>query len=451
VKRWRAALLVALLAALSVLLSFSRSTGLLQDSDTKGILTAIREANDPLKWFRGDWPIANHFYRPISALTFEADNALWHDNAHGYAFTNALLCFGCVLLLFWLLRELTDRPWIAAAGAAVFALWHLAPVFFISSAIGVLAWVTLGVGVIRHGRNWRNYAPAFLTLLALSREVLPMRELYGRLIDWIPGRTASTMTVFALLAMAAYARYERLRFKPSPQTITPETPPATRSTEAATQSGAPTPWALLAIVATALALGSYEQAVMLPAVLLVVAFAFRIRGGRPAWTLHGVFWALILAYLALRWQLLPHTASGYQAQQYSSTRTAFWMEMQYLFPPLEGLFGIPITLSSGAIMLLTLEPYTPLFGTAISGTGYWQTRREPVLFLVGWLGAAVAYAPMAWFKLFEHYHYWPMALRSAFTVAMGTVALRLAATAWCPPARSAPPRLHPAPGSRPHL
>jgi len=188
---------------------------------------------------------------------------------------------------------------------------------------------------------------------------------------------------------------------------------------------------------------------MLPAVLLVVAAAFRVRGGRPTWALHGAFWALIVGYLALRWQLLPHIPSGYQAQQYSSTRTAFMMELQYLFPPLIDLIGIPSILSSGAIMLLTTQPYLPLIDLAVVGTGYWQARRETVLFLIGWLGSAVAFAPMAWFKLFEHYHYWPMALRSAFVVAMGAVALRLAATAWCPPARQAPPRLHPAPGSLP--
>lgn len=448
-KRWRAAFLVAFLAALSVLLSFSRSPNLLADSDTKGILAAIREANDPLKWFRGDWPIANHFYRPISALTFEADNALWHDNATGYAFTNALLCFACILLLFWLLRELTDRPWISALGTAVFAIWHLGPMAPVSSAVALAAWVTLGVGVLRHRRAWRSYVPAFLTLLALSRELFPVRPLYGRMIEWIPGRTASTMAVFALLALAAYARYERLRLKPAPQAITPETPPATRNTQSIAEKGKPGPWAIVAIVATALALGSYEQAIMLPAVLLIVAVTFGIRRGRPTWALHGVFWSLILGYLVLRWQLLPHTASGYQSQQYSSTRTAFWMEMEYLFPPLAGLFGLREILSTGAILLLTAQPYAPIIDLAIVGTGYWQARRHTALVLVGWLGSAVAFAPMAWFKLFEHYHYWPMALRASFVVGLGIVSLRLLAIAWCPPVRPAPQRLHPAPGSLP--
>jgi hypothetical protein len=188
---------------------------------------------------------------------------------------------------------------------------------------------------------------------------------------------------------------------------------------------------------------------MLPAVLLIVAVAFRLRGGKPLWALHGVFWTLILGYLALRWQLLSHVASGYQAQQYSSTRTAFWMEMEYVFPPLAGLFALPNILATGAIMLVTAEPYAALADAVIVATGYWQAKRAVGLFLVGWLGSAVAFAPMAWFKLFEHYHYWPMALRSTFVVGMGVVALRLAATAWCPPAQQAPPRLGPAPGSLP--
>lgn len=465
-KRWRAAFLLALLSALPILFAWNRSPALLQDSDTRGILAAIRAADDPLKWFRGDWPIANHFYRPIASLTFEFDNALWHENAAGYGLTNALLCVACVLLLFWTLREITDRPWPSAAGAAIFALWHVGPVGLLSSGIVWAAWMTLVVGVLRHRKDWRRYLPAFLTLLALSTEVLPIRSLQFRMMDWIPGRTASTMAVFCLAATAAYARFERLR-RPPPAFAdpTPETPPATRNTSLEAKSGLAWPWAIVALLAVALALGSYEQAVMLPAVLAVVAIAFRLSsplprvarrggggggcGGGSVWPVQAAFWGLVIAYLGLRWALLPHDVSAYQHQQYSSTSTAFRMESEYLFPPLFGLMGFPEALSLGLVMLLQTEIYAPIIQTIVTGVGYLQTRREPVLALVGYAGSALAFAPMAWFKLFEHYHYWPMAMRAAFAVAMGLVALRLGATAWCPPARPAPPRPRPAPGSLP--
>jgi len=452
VKRWRAAFLLTLLSALPIPFAWNRSPSLLQDSDTKGILGAIRAAHDPLKWFRGDWPIANHFYRPIASLAFEMDNALWRDDAAGYGLTNALLCFACVLLLFWVLREITDRPWPSAAGAATFALWHGSLAYPLATVVGYAAWATLGVGIVRHRAAWRAYVPAFLTLLALSSELLPIRVLSGRMIDWLPGRTASTMAMFALIAMAAYARFERLRRPAAAVAITPETPPATRNTQEAKAASKPGPWAVVAVVATALALGSYEQGVMLPAVLLVVAFAFRLGGARPAWPLHGAFWGLLLGYLALRWNVVPHDVSGYQRQQYSSTRTAFWLEMEYVFPPLQGLFSLPSVFEQGLFTLFNTGqtgPYLPVIQAATVATGYWQARRETALFVVGWLGSAVAFAPMAWFKVFEHYHYWPMALRAGLVVALGSVALRLAASAWSPPVWPAPRRPRPAPGSLP--
>ena len=449
-KRWRAAFLLAFLSALPILFATDRSPALLQDSDTKGILAAIRAAHDPLRWFRGDWPIANHFYRPISSLVFEADNALWGNAAAGYGFTNALLCFACVLALFWALREITDRPWPTASAAVVFSLWHVGPIGRIAELVGDLAWATLVVGAIRHRKDGRRYVPAVLTLFALSSELFPIRPLGARMLDWIPGRTASTMTLFALLAIAAYARFERLRRPPAPPAATtPETPPATRSAVASRAPGRAGPWAVVAVVATALALGAYEQAAMLPAVLVVVALALRAGGARPAWPLHAAFWGLLAVYAGLRWELLPHTVSSYQHQQYSSVRTAFWMEMEYVYPPLAGLFGIPETLSAGWLMLLNLETSLPVVRAVALTTGFWQARKEATLAIVGWAGSAVAYLPMAAFKLFEHYHYWPMAMRSALVVAIGAAGLRLAATAWCPPARPAPPRPRPAPGSLP--
>lgn len=461
-KRWRVAFLLVLLAALPILFHWNRSAALLEDSDTKGILQAIRQADDPLKWFRGDWPIANHFYRPIVSLVFEADNAVWHNDASGYGLTNVLLCFGCVLLLFWALREITDRPWPSAGGAAIFAFWHGNSALLLSDAANYAAWTTLAVGLWRHRSAWRIYLPAFLTLLALSYELLPIRPLEARMIDWIPGRTASTMTAFALIAIAAYARFERLRTPPAgPQAVTPETPPATRSTEAASTPGMPWPWAVVALVATALALGTYEQAVMLPAVLLVVEIAMRSGGRRgkggtapgSGWPVHTVAWGLLFGYLALRWALLPHDASGYQRQQFSSTRTAIWTEMEYVFPPLAGFFGLPAFFNDGVYMLFNTGPtgpYATLYRLVVVGRGYWEARREPTLVLLGWLGSAVAFLPMAWFKLFEHYHYWPMAMRSALVVALGAVSLRLMASVWSPPAWPAPPRFRPAPGSLPH-
>ncbi|RYG37669.1 hypothetical protein EON81_05960, partial [bacterium] len=99
------------IALCGVAVWFSRvgSASLLQDSDTAVLLAKIRERGNPLSWFAGDWPLGNHFYRPVSTLSFELDNALYGNHAEGYGATNALLAIACIAALFWMLRELTDR------------------------------------------------------------------------------------------------------------------------------------------------------------------------------------------------------------------------------------------------------------------------------------------------------------------------------------------------------
>ena len=68
-KRWAPWFLVV--AGLCALLFAGRteSPSLLEDTDTVALLTRLREVRDPMAWFKGDWPLQNHFYRPISTLT----------------------------------------------------------------------------------------------------------------------------------------------------------------------------------------------------------------------------------------------------------------------------------------------------------------------------------------------------------------------------------------------
>ncbi|MBL8040960.1 MAG: hypothetical protein JNM04_06385, partial [Chthonomonas sp.] len=103
---WRLAIAVALVCSLLVLGSQSTSNDLHTDSDTHVMVTKIRERHDPVSWFFGDWPLENHFYRPISALSFELDNALYGDSGRGYFRTNAIIAALSVLALAWLVFEL---------------------------------------------------------------------------------------------------------------------------------------------------------------------------------------------------------------------------------------------------------------------------------------------------------------------------------------------------------
>ncbi len=210
VKRWIGALIAVVLACLAILLNRATSPDLLRDSDTHVLLDTIRQRNAPFSWFGGDWPLQNHFYRPVSTLSFELDNRLYGNNAAGYGLTNALLCIACVLLLFWFLREITDMPAFAGAGAVLFGLQHLGYERWIVEPIYWLALLTGIVGLIRHRLNIRLWLPALLVLLYCVGEISFTGGFGGKTIDWLPGRTATVMTVFALIAMATYARYERL-------------------------------------------------------------------------------------------------------------------------------------------------------------------------------------------------------------------------------------------------
>src|SRR5579862_5644501 len=116
-------LILPLLACLPILLSHCQDPALLQDSDTAYLLTAIRQRNAPFSWFVGDWPLQNHFYRPLPTLAFEIDNRLYGNDPIGYAWTNDLLCVLCVIGLFWLLAEISQSAIWAFAGAALLSLW----------------------------------------------------------------------------------------------------------------------------------------------------------------------------------------------------------------------------------------------------------------------------------------------------------------------------------------
>src|ERR1051326_7696300 len=124
-RRWGIWVFLALLLCVPILLSHSRAADLLTDSDTAFLMKVVRERQAPLSWFTGDWPLGNHFYRPLPTLTFELDNRLYGNNPAGYGWTNAILCALCLLALFWMLSELSASPAWAFAGAAILALWNL--------------------------------------------------------------------------------------------------------------------------------------------------------------------------------------------------------------------------------------------------------------------------------------------------------------------------------------
>lgn len=444
-------LVLTLLACIPILIHRASSPSLLADTDTVALLRAIRERQTPMSWFVTDWPLENHFYRPLPTLTFELDNALYGDWAAGYGLTNAVLAALCVVALFWMLRELFDSPSFGFCGAALFVLWTLDRGELLVLPVVVAALLSVIIGFIRHGLEGSRYLPAAFVLVFLATQVGGVQPLAGRMIEWLPGRTASVMALFALLAMAAYARYERIAASPAPPSplSSMDPPAATRTTTAASSVRVAWIWPILAALCAGASFASYEQAVMLPACLLGIAVVFRLRGRKPHWWLHVGFWVLLGGYLLLRAVILPSETSGYQSQQLRFG-SGVWLDLSdYVLPNAATLPSAWIALELGLFALLTPNVLATLAGVAATVVTAVQTRRNGVTVLAGWALSSLAFLPMAWLKFFAHYHYWPMALRTILVLGVVKVAWDLLSIAACPPTLPAPRRPVPAPGSLP--
>jgi hypothetical protein len=453
-KRWRIWAILALFLCVPILLGHSTNTALLQDSDTAVLLKAVRARHAPLSWFTGDWPLANHFYRPLPTLTFELDNALYGNNPAGYGWTNAILCALCVLALFWFLSEVFRSPPWALAGSALFVIWTFDKGFLLTAPVNWALIPLVVVGLYRHGFKFWRYLPACLVLSFFATELsapeVNARSLQFFMINWLPGRTASVMTLFALMALAAYVRYERARNVQVP-TRAPtalDRPLSTRSGVESTPGHAGW-WLCVTVGALALALASYEQAVMLPGVLFGVAVLLRLKGRRPNWAVHAIFFLLLLGYLALRHAVIPSGVSSYQAQQFRHGPGVIQDLLDYAIPNVMLLPGLYVGLVESAYVLLNTSSIAAIAGVICTATTFVQARRNWQIVLAGWSLSLVAFFPMAWLKPFGHYHYWPMALRTILVLGVAKVAWELISIAACPPALQAPPRPSPAPGSLP--
>lgn len=428
---------------------YNRSAYLLTDSDTAVLLNAIEQRQNPWSWFGGDWPLGNHFYRPISTLVFEFDYAVHGTNAAGFGLTNAVLAALMVLGLFWFLREFTDSPVQATLGSLLFGLWALD----LGPSVSWLGWLLAILGaccVLLPGRGIKRPLAALLLGAYASVELAGVSMLKNRIIDWLPGRTATTMAVFCLLALAAYCRYERLsapRLAGDPPG--PLDPPATKNT--ILRANPPRHawiWAVAALVGLALALGSYEQAVMLPGVLALAALGMRFQRYRVRWVWVGAAFAMLAGYLVLRSQLVPTQVSGYQAQQFRDG-PGLWIDLgSYAMP---ALVWIWLTLPGFHLLMLVLGSiWIGILHSAGNAVAWMRLRFKPPFALFGLAASFVAFLPMAWLKSFDHYDAWPMAMRAILAVSVTAMAAQALASAASRPTLPAPSRRDPAPGSLPH-
>ncbi len=365
------------------------SADLLLDSDTRGLLIGIRERGNALSWFWTDWPIFNHFYRPFPSLAFELDLWLHGSNAAGYGATNAFLVMLCVGLVAWVGAVWFRSPVWGALGAGIFTLWLLPSRMWSPSLI-----VFVVLAYLLAGNRRLLWWQATCLLLLVWIELNPIESLYFRSVGWLPGRTATIMAVFAVFALGAFI--------------------------CAARSGSRgCAWAGLA--STAAALASYEQAVMLPMLFAVFAFAVRKESKLNLWPWVAGSWLVLVAYLALRYQIIPPGVSRYQDQQFR-LGPGVWLSLSaYFTPPLAYWTSLRIAVESGLVPFLVsgapwwaVTQFPAYIGSAVSLT---RQKRWVTPFAL-WAMSSLAFAPMAFLKPFEHYHFFPMALRAMLVVSL---------------------------------
>ncbi|MFM9873842.1 MAG: hypothetical protein ACKVQS_10305 [Fimbriimonadaceae bacterium] len=427
-KRWLPWLIVPLVFSVWVVLIRATGNGLLLDSDTKVLLMNIQERGNPWSWFAGDWPLFNHFYRPISTLFFEMDLRFYGMVGSGFGMTNALICAVCVWLSFWVGRELTDKPLTAALGTLVFGIAHvklaaLSSVFGWIWVLAVLSLFGLFRGKLRD--QWWTVGLAFLGCLFLASLVPGPLDFKTRIVDWLPGRTASVMAIFGLISVASYARFERLTAVGKSFELTSTDLPATKGTVVTRASRFAWIWVVVSALGLVLALGAYEQAVVIPALITGVMILFSLQGRRVHWANLVLFWGILVGYLLLRRVLVPSDVSGYQAQQFRTGGGVINDLILYLAPGLQNWSIFSGSFEVGVLAFLTSIPWVSgalIFGNVTSMVGVWRDRNR-------WLGFGfllmgfVAFLPMGWLKFFAHYHYFPAVFYSLFLVVFGQMVL----------------------------
>lgn len=446
------------LACLAIAL-FCRARGLVPESDrdTFFILSAIKQRANTFSWFTTDWPLQNGFYRPITVLSFAIDIALSRGGLYDYGLSAVFYCALCILAVFWLARELTNSPPVATASALLFALWQTPIEVHWDWICWTLAFLILLVGVARHRLHVARYLPAVLAVAFVATELrgVHLREapsgFYIGVLHWIPSRTATLMTLFALSSMAAYARYLRKGTINSAANISPLDLPATRtSTENTTETKGTILWLIGSFLLALLALGSYEQAVMLPVVLFVVGLIFHFKGHPVKWQWQLVFWAEVLAYLLVRRAILPATISEYANQQLRVGLTALLSELNYVLPCSVYAGGWIKQFALGTTVLMVGLFWSFPLQVASNAAAYIGAFRQNRVVMLMWLCSIFAFLPMAFLKPFSHYHYWAMSLRSIFVVLLIAAVWKMVLSAVSLPAVQAPQRSSPAPGSLPH-
>lgn len=388
-----------------------------ENLDTRTIVARLEQPHSVWRWFTGDWVLGNGFYRPLPSLLYKLDYTLWGRDFLAYKWTNGVLALLCGWLVVGLAWQLSGRLRLALGTGAIFSLWQTG---FLPGVPEWLSWVWLA-GSVAWGwclGDWRKgVLVGTLGATALwelgfipSLPDLHMESFAYRAVGWIPGRTATLMTLFALMSLIAFCRYALTRH---------------------------IGWAILSLLGLLGALGSHEGAVILPLLMALCAVVLKRRGAMfPAWLL-AVSFAILLAYVAFYQHAIPINTE-YHRQRLKRFDTMDLTWLKWLFPP-----AVPMRDQLLLLVDAPLAVFLPGFWESVLCMGSyglalaWLLRQER-LTAVGWLGSLIAYMPLSPVLPLMHYYYLPAAFRAFLIACLLSGLVRVAhrfsqALVACPP------------------
>jgi hypothetical protein len=387
------------------------------DTDTAAMLNAMRDTGGLdgwWLWFTGDWFLHNGFYRPTTCLSLLLDYALYGETGWGYRLTSwvlaVLTALGVYALLLWfarrwlapLLPDETRRRQFALIGAVVLSLQQTGYLHFLQ---GLSAWWLIGLWVLWQGWHtlprtadeWKQWARRYGWRLWLAGGAFfwgwdrLTHSDFGRLIVWVPARTALLSTCLAVWSLWLLLRWGDTG-----------------------RSG----FLLAACLCYAGAVGAYEQPLMLLPVLGVLTFAMRKQWIWRAWVALCLPAAIAAVYLVLRFTLLPAELSGYQQQQLRSSPTIGAIHFIETLAPVLAHVRYWTTVGFSPYLFFFTDAWeTLLAGLAFLGVlaAVWRSWRW-----VGWwlLWQGATYLPMSLLHPFEHYYYLPQVGQNAIDLAL---------------------------------
>ncbi len=390
---WFAVALILLcsLAALSEV----TTTPLAADPDTPDLLKEIRKeltVSGVLGWSVHDWPLRNHFYRPVPAWSLALDSAVYGDWAPGYRITNLVLATAAALMVYWWIALWTRRSELGLVAGLIFQFRQAdmpAILPYPAAPLAAVAALLLMACLVRTTEAERRRRAGIVVRLAVVPAAVVALSLEWQanapIIAWIATRTAILGGLFSVACAAACTAY--------------------------IHTGRRAPL-LATLVLAALALGSYEQSVMVVAFPLASLLAVRGASVRRA---VGATLALVgtdAAYAVVRYLAVGASASGYQMLQAKSSQWGGPMELlRYTFAPYCLVPQIVLrTSTSGLLAVMDEATWGMLAELATWVFAYARALRvaaRPTLAL--WAMKALLLLPMSFLHPFAHYYYLPEA------------------------------------------